>query len=112
MAAVFCVLFEARCKSGIVSPMCPPEAKGKYRGSKIPMLLDDDLAVMDNCSDYLWMTFLNKYEFIGYQRSCLHNNISAVVGDGFHISIKKWGYRLIYDLDLELSILARMHGGS
>jgi len=111
-AAVFCVVFGARCKMGTVSPMCPPKAKGKYNGSKnIPMVLDDDLAIMDKFSDYMWIVFLKYYEFIEFQNS-LDDKIEALVGYDFDICVKKYGYRLIYDLDLELSNLTTMYAGN
>jgi len=112
MAGVFCVVFRARCKRGIVSPMCHPIAKGRYNGSKIRMVLDDDLAIKDNYSDYMWIVFLDEYEFSQYQDSPLYDEIVALVGNDFDIDVKKCGYRLIYDLDLELSNLAMMHGGN
>ncbi|WVZ03712.1 hypothetical protein V8G54_024518 [Vigna mungo] len=113
VAAVFCVIFEARFKRGIVSSICPPKAKGKFSDSKISMVFDSDLAIADYVSDYLWIFFLNKYEFIKYQYTPLYDEIVDLVGnDHYDIDVKKCGYRLIYDLDLELSNLAMMHGGN
>jgi len=112
-AAVFCVVFRARCESGTVAPMCPPRAKGKLNGSKnIPMVLGDDLAIMDNFSDYMWIAFLDRYKFIQYKNSLLQEEIEDLLGNDVDIDVKKYGYRMIYDLDQELSNLTIMFAGN